>query len=388
MVDFAALGRRLRAAREASHVERAALARDARVPEDVLARLEAGDPAPISTAALARVARRLKLSPTALWAAGSPQEDAALSLHFRHASVPDFFHGDEAAAREALAIARDVEGLEERLGRPAPLKRADWFREASVGHNASADGYERARRLRDILHQKGWLDSPTAPLPDPLEILVEDAFGVPVIERPLLAPSVLAVTVKDRVSGLAAVLLNTATEWGYQPLRRRVDLAHEICHLLFDEPREDIGLWIDVSEGQDEDAPRQRDDLVEKRARAFAAELLLPKLGLQKLLGRPELRVREPKTAVDLVQRAREHYKTTIELTSYHLHNLGYIEKYLHEEIQKTAPPLSLSAPAARESLLARRVREALSAGLISAMRARELLGLSAWDDLPWNPAQ
>ncbi|KYF53712.1 hypothetical protein BE04_03840 [Sorangium cellulosum] len=388
MVDFAAVGRRLREARETHHVERATLARDASVPEDVLARLEAGEAVPISTAALARVERRLKLSPTALWA-DTPHEEIALSFHFRHASVPDFFHADEDAAREALTIARDVEGLEERLDRPAPLKRVHWFREAPVGHNASADGYARAWRLRDILHQKNFLDSPTSPLPDPLETLVEEAFGVPVIEKPLHSPSVLAVTVKDRASGLAAILLNTAAKGGLQPLRRRVDLAHEICHLLFDEPRDDIGLWIDVAEDQEEDAPRRQGDAVEKRARAFAAELLLPKLGLHRLLGRPQVRARELKPAVELVQRAREHYGTTIELTSYHLYNVGYIEKYLLEEIlaeiQKTVPLLSHAAPSAREALLSRRVREALSAGLISAMRARELLELSAWDELPWN---
>ncbi|WP_437938809.1 ImmA/IrrE family metallo-endopeptidase [Sorangium sp. So ce341] len=282
-----------------------------------------------------------------------------------------------------------MEGLEERLGRPAPLKRVHWFREAPVGHNASADGYARAWRLRDILHQKNFLDSPTSPLPDPLETLVEEAFGVPAIEKPLHSPSVLAVTVKDRASGLAAILLNTAAKGGLQPLRRRVDLAHEICLLLFDEPRDDIGLWIDVAEDQEEDAPRRQGDAVEKRARAFAAELLLPKLGLHRLLGRPQVRARELKPAVELVQRAREHYGTTIELTSYHLYNVGYIERYLLEEIvaeiQKTVPLLSHAAPSAREALLSRRVREALSAGLISAMRARELLELSAWDELPWN---
>jgi Zn-dependent peptidase ImmA (M78 family) len=387
MVDFATVGQRLRAALAARRVDRGTLAHDARVPEEVLARLEAGEAVPISTAALARMARRLKLSPTALWTA-TAQEDVDLSLHFRHARVPDFFHADEAAAREALIAARNVEGLEERLGRPAPLKKGDWFREAPVGYNASADGYERARHLRDILYQKSWLDSPTAPLPDPLEALVEDAFGVPVLEKPLHTPSVLAVTVKDRVSGLAAILLNTTTQWGFQPLRRRVDVAHEICHLLFDEPREDIGLWIDEAEAEaeDEDAPKQKGDPVEKRAGAFAAELLLPKLGLHQLLGRPqEVHARSLKPAVELVQRAREHYKTTIELTSYHLHNIGYIEKYLHEEIQKAVPQLQPSPPPVREGLLSRRLREALSAGLISALRARELLGLSAWDDLPWS---
>ncbi|WP_437835480.1 ImmA/IrrE family metallo-endopeptidase [Sorangium sp. So ce1153] len=387
MVDFAAVGRRLRAAREARHLERATLARDAHVSEDVLARLEAGEAVPVSTAALARVERRLKLTPTALWA-DTPREETALSLHFRHASVPDFFSADEAAAREALMIARDVEGLEERLGRPAPLKRADWFREAQVGHNASADGYARAWRLRDILHQKNLLDSPTAPLPDPLETLVEEAFGVPVVEKPLHSSSVLAVTVKDRVSGLAAILLNTASEWGTHLPRSRVDLAHEVCHLLYDEPREDIGLWIDVIEDQEDDAPRRQGDAVEKRARAFAAELLLPKLGLHQLLGRPLVRARELTPAVEMVRRAREHYGTTIELTSYHLYNVGYIEKYLLEEIQKTVPSLSHAAPSARETLLSRRVREALSAGLISAMRARELLDISAWDELPWSTTQ
>ena len=387
MVDFATVGRRLRTALEVNRVDLATVARDARVPQDVLARLEAGEAAPISTAALARVAHRLKLSPTALWSPA--EEDFEVSLQFRHATIPDFFHADEVVAREALGVARDVEGLEDLLGRPAPLKRADWFRPVAVGHDPTAEGYRLARRLREILHQTSWLTSLTAPLTDPLEVIVEEAFGVPVLEKPLQTSSVLAVTVKDRSRGLAAILLNTASEWGARPLRRRVDLAHEIAHLLYDEPRADIGLWIDEIDDQDREAPKQQGDPHERRARAFAAELLLPRLGLHELFGRPQESVARSLTpAIELVQRARQHFKTTIELTSYHLENNGYIPAYLHDDIVKATPPFPMETPAARESLLPRRVREALSAGLISSMRARELLGLCAWDDLPWSASQ
>ncbi|MGK4004474.1 ImmA/IrrE family metallo-endopeptidase [Sorangium sp. So ce1036] len=55
-----------------------------------------------------------------------------------------------------------------------------------------------------------------------------------------------------------------------------VDLAHELGHILFDPPQGEIHLVVD-----------QEDDVgkgvrhVEQRARAFAAELLMPAEGLR-----------------------------------------------------------------------------------------------------------
>lgn len=387
MIDFTVVGRRLREAMAKRGVTRAFLAERARVSEEVLAHLEVGETVRISTAALARLEEQLKLPPVSLWSS-SAQEAFDLSLHFRHATVPDFFHADEEAAREALWLARDIEGLGDLLGWTPPLAIRAWFPPAPVGHSPKDDGYARAQRLRDVLHQTGWLISQNAPLPDPLETLVENAFGVPVLERSLQTSRVLAVTVKDRQSGLCAILLNTANTWGSHSLRRRVDIAHEIAHVLFDEPREDIGFWIDRVDDKEKEGRNQTGDPVEKRARAFAAEFLLPRLGLRQLLGPAQVRARTVSDAVDLVQRAREYFKTTIEIAAYHLENLGYIEPYLHEEILRTVPTLAVEEQARRETLLERLTREAADKCIISGMRAREFLGISAWDELPWSAKQ
>lgn len=65
-----------------------------------------------------------------------------------------------------------------------------------------------------------------------------------------------------------AVLLNAAPGYRGSPARRRATLAHEICHLLVD--RSSSLPLVEVLGGRTAEH-------VEKRARAFAAELLLPR---------------------------------------------------------------------------------------------------------------
>lgn len=383
MIELPKVARRLREARNALDIDLDVLARDARVPREVLAGLERGEAVRVSTAALARVARRLSLPPTALLSLDDAPE-APLSLYFRHASVPDFFHEDEAAARKAVLLARTIEGLDDLLDRRDPLRK--WFAPKAVGHVPFEDGYARARRVREILHQRGHLPSVTAPLPDPLETLVEDAFGVPVLDEKLATTSVLAFTAKDQATGVAAIVLNQSSRWASNPFRRRVDVAHELGHTLFDTREEPIALWIDREEKPGKASlGLPPEDPVEQRAKAFAAELLIPMMGLRELLGpRPSVRASREQ-AIDRARRTREHFLTPIELTVHHLANHGYLPEYLHEEIVTIAPGPATIAPARRQGMLRRRVQEARAAGRISAMRARELLGLTAWDPLPWG---
>ncbi|MBS0602652.1 MAG: ImmA/IrrE family metallo-endopeptidase [Proteobacteria bacterium] len=65
-----------------------------------------------------------------------------------------------------------------------------------------------------------------------------------------------------------AIFMNTSPEWRSQGVRRRASLAHEICHLLFD--RKSALPVAEVLGGA-------VDPIAEQRARAFAAELLLPR---------------------------------------------------------------------------------------------------------------
>ena len=389
VVTWEIIGKRLRQAREAARLDRHQLAAAASVDADVLATLETGQPARISTAALARVAMRLDVPATALWSQ-DPAAEVEFSLRFRHASVPDFFHEDEAVAHHAILTARALGELDHLLGRQT---LRSWFRERAVGSPAHEDGYARAREVRRVLAAKGVIEAEGAPLPDDLESAIEDVFGIPVVEARLATTSVLAFTAKDRPTAAVAIVTNARAVWAANPWRHRVDLAHELAHALFDELDDPLALFVDrkedAEEGPASSAPADGDP-VEQRARAFAAELLVPRLGLRELLGPPPSLDRSSEKAVEMVRRAREYFRSTVELTAHHLANNGYFPGNLHEAVVQAmaaVPPLVIAAQPSREPVLERRARDGIQRNLLSVMAAREVLGLSAWDRLPWSDA-
>lgn len=383
MVSWDRVGERLRRALAEKDVERGDLARSTRIAPSDLAALEQGRSAAVSTAALARLARRLDLPPTALWS-DDPSAELELSLHFRHASVPDFFHEDEAAARGAVLTAHALAELETLLGRD-PLRT--WFRPKPVGTPPHEDGYARAREVRRVLAGKGALPSEDAPLPAPLEDLIEDALGIPVIEAKLTTANVLALTAKDGPTGAVAIVINSSAMWGESPVRRRVDECHELAHALFDETAQPLSVWIDREQEADDSPENKRlADPVEQRARAFAAELLLPRTGLRELLGPPAPQA-SVERAIDLAKRAQERFLSSAELTAYHLANHGYFAGYFHDDVVRALAGPTMTPALPRIPVLERRARQAVEAGLLTAMGAREILGLPVWADLPWADA-
>jgi Zn-dependent peptidase ImmA (M78 family) len=124
----------------------------------------------------------------------------------------------------------------------------------------------------------------------------------------------------------------------------------------------------------------------EQRANAFAAELLIPLLGLKRLFGPPPTKAEVSYAAAfTRVQRAREEFKTPKEVAVNHLCWRGYIDQTLHDALIGAVYPHIDRAPEryGRRAVLERRVILASRRDLITSMRARELLGLSVWDDLP-----
>jgi Zn-dependent peptidase ImmA (M78 family) len=194
-----------------------------------------------------------------------------------------------------------------------------------------------------------------------------------------------AVSVKQEPAA-AIVLLNQANAGYRNPLRRRVDLAHELAHILFDEPNGSINVTVDSSTDVNRAPTEAGHPPNEQRANAFAAELLIPLHGLRRLLGPPP-----PKGNVSyadafaVVQRVREEFKTPKEVAVNHLCWRGYVDQCLHGTLIRAAYPRIGPAPEryARRSVIERRVILARRRGLITSMRARELLGLSVWDELP-----
>ena len=371
MIEWAQLASRLQQARLRANVELRQLAEAADVPLDALRSLEAGRETRISTAALARVERELHLPDMWLWS-DDPPGSLEISMHFLHAGVADFLPVDEEAAREAVTIASVVRELDHALGRK-PLARL--FEVRAPGPVAWEDGYNRARQVRRALADRAITDE-NSPLPSNLDLFIEDELGIPVLDETLATPSVIALTAK--LGDVSAIILNTAPSHATTNLGRRVVLAHELCHALFDEPAQQLGLWVE--RGLEEDI-RRPGDPVEQRARAFAAELLLPKGGLRHLLGPAPSAHVGADAAAELVSRTVREFGATPRTAAFHLSNHGYIPEHLKEAAAKQA--VVLPPTTGREQLLVRRARAALHNGLISADRAREILGLSAWDTLP-----
>jgi Zn-dependent peptidase ImmA (M78 family)/transcriptional regulator with XRE-family HTH domain len=361
-MDFS-IGPRIAETRRRAGLAIEDVARVARVPAPALALLEGGGHADLSTAAIARVARALDVD-VSEWSS-EPLTTSQPSLFFRQSGVPDFFSADRGVVVNALEEARAVDAVDTLLRRR--YKRAD-FQPVEVGAVPYQQGYELAQRVRRAL------GNDVEPLGN-VRDLIEDEFGVPVLFSDFHASNLLALTAKESASSHVAVIANAKRSGS-----RRVDLAHELAHVLFDAPAREFDYWIDTDDGREIDGSK-----TEKRARAFAAELLLPQRGLIAKFGQPESRIHErssPVAAGELVKQVGEYFRTPPELTTNHLANQSYISKEIREEVLKS---LRFASPMAtrRPRMLHRRLAEALARGLLTQMRARELLGLSAWDSLP-----
>jgi transcriptional regulator with XRE-family HTH domain len=361
-MDFT-LGPRISETRKRAGVSLEELAARARVPASELASLEEGKPAELSTAAVARMARVLDVD-VADWA-GDPDQASEPSLFFRQTGIPDFFDSDRVSVVEALREARSVAILDGLLRREY-LRRE--FQPIEVGPVPWEQGYELARRVRQAL------GAPTEPLGSIGEI-IEDSFGVPVLKSRLAADRVVALTAKERGSSYAAVVVNAKVTENV-----RVHLAHELAHVLFDAPRQEIDLWIDLDDEADETSR------IEKRAKAFAVELLIPRRGLIDAFGLPHERAGAGSSLEEsklLARRVGEHFRAPPELTTNHLVNNLYIAEDLREAVWRS---IRIATPASppRQKMIHRRLEEALRAGLVTEMRARELLGLSVRDPIPF----
>ncbi len=359
VMDFS-IGTRIARTRERMGLTAYELAQRAGVSFDALVALEKGDVADISTAGVARIARELDVDVSEWFSAEKPTSQPA--LFFRQGGIPDFFDQDRKAVVIALREARAIASVDALLGRRYEKRAA--FSPRDVGSVPFDDGYKLAQLVRRTLGQ------PTQPLGSVVSI-VEDEFGVPVLAASLHTQRVLALTAKERDSDLVVVILNQA-----QP-NARVHVIHELAHVLFDRPVQDVDYWIDLDDDRESQTIK-----TEQRAKAFAAELLIPQEGLSVQFGRP-MQLSGFAAAIKLARQVGEHFRTPPELTTNHLVNRKYIAVELREQVTESLTIPVYARPTPRPKMLERRVAEALSGGLITQMRARELLDLTAYDALP-----
>ncbi len=183
--------------------------------------------------------------------------------------------------------------------------------------DAARQGYRLANRVRSTL-QLG-----SEPIGD-LGAILQQQLCVALFVTGFPSGLIEAASIVDS-RRLAACAMIAADQVAPLHPRTRNLLAHELCHILFDAGRPGT---VRLSLHQHE----RNTALEESRARGFAAEFLLPRSGLEELLGAPR-RLESEDKARQLVDRAREHFRTTIEMTAWHLKNHEFIARDVSEQV-------------------------------------------------------
>lgn len=370
----------VRAARQRENIELAELAADTHVPLVALTALEEGQPG-VTTTQLSEIARALSLDVGPLLN-GHEVRRPLPSVFLRHQPMQDFNHSDSKALDRALEQGRVLAELVSALSAPTGALQSEEF---AYGESAAdrpeapaIDGYRLARRVRR------WLKAASEPVGD-MGPLLEKRFGVAVVVGALELSHATAASV--RAGNTASVLLNSRDlQRAVNPLLARVHLAHELCHVLFDPPSGDLNIVIDV------DADR-RIQAAEQRARAFAAEFLLPLDGLVRLLGSPR-GVEDMDSARELVKRARSHFGTSHAIAANHLCNLNFVHMRLRDWLDATEsefagglPETTLPVSGQPSRYVAELIKTASREGLVTDGEARSMLGLDTIAPLPWDLA-
>jgi len=261
------LARRLRAAREACHLKQEDVAGRLGVSRSTIAQMELGNRA-VTSLELDKLAHLYGRDLREFLAEEFDEEDALVALFRRHPEVSEQEDVME-ALRACVALGRELTNLERLLGidrdvatYPLPVPRTKWD---AVQQGERIAGEERRR-----------LGLGTVPLPNVAELL--DAQGVRTAQIGL-QEDVSGLTLIEPDTGLFVVANNRQP--GHSHVRRRFSYAHEYCHVLLD--REQKGT---ISRASD------RDSLLEVRANAFAASLLMPAEGVKEFVrglakGRP-----------------------------------------------------------------------------------------------------
>ena len=173
----------------------------------------------------------------------------------------------------------------------------------------AAAGYDLAE---EVLEQVGW----TGRYVDVEGILA--GLNISIREISLTDRSLRAVAVAGEPYQ-ATIGLNTGYRW-LDPKQRRFSLAHELCHILFDQSRRRrvaviSGPW----------APRD----VERRANAFAAALLMPAAAMDRIIQDEQLDI---ETSAGMASLA-ELLGTSASATLQHAYNMRFIDRVTRDAL-------------------------------------------------------
>ena len=216
---------------------------------------------------------------------------------------------------DALALARYMVGLHDPQGDPEPLR--EMIRHEPLSKSAGPSweqGYELAEEIWDSVSDQ-MVDEGRVDIERLMQVL-----GVTVEEADIKDTSIRGVSFAGP-EHRAGILINRMHEANAYPSGKRFTLAHELCHILFDR---EIGRRIAVASGPW--APRD----IERRANAFAAMFLMPRVLVKEALASLTTRLDTRDGVAQISQRLR----TSFEATLRHLTNLGFLDEYTQQRIR------------------------------------------------------
>lgn len=253
------LARRLRVAREARGLTQEDVAEHLEVSRPTVAQMELANRA-VTSLELDRLARLYGRDLREFVMDDFQEHDALAALFRADSGVAEQSHVVD-ALRNCVTIGREVTSLERLLGvdheggaaavYPLPAPRTRW---QAVQQGERVAAQERQR-----------LGLGSAPMGNIAELLESQNIRAAWIELP---DDVSGLTMADQAIGVFIVVNSR-----HAGVRRRFSFAHEYAHALLDRDR--LGTVSRTTE---------RDDLVEVRANAFAAGLLLPVDGVRQFM--------------------------------------------------------------------------------------------------------
>lgn len=252
----AELARRIRRSRENSGQSQQSFADAIGISRSALSEIEAGNRA-VSGIELERIAYHLGRELTDFLAPEFREDDL---IHALFRAPADVASGATSASelRKCLAVARELQGLEQLLDVPRNPRSGASYDMDPPGTRWTA--VQQGEHVAEAERRRLGLGS--APIADLASQL--DSWGV----RAAL------VQLPDDISGLTIasgdVAPFVAVNSTHASARRRFSLAHEYCHVLLDR-----NLSGSISRSS------ERDDLREVRGNSFAAAFLMPEEGLR-----------------------------------------------------------------------------------------------------------
>jgi Zn-dependent peptidase ImmA (M78 family)/DNA-binding XRE family transcriptional regulator len=250
------LSHRIRAAREACGLTQEEVAGHLGVSRPTIVQIEAGKRS-VSSLELYKLAHLMGRDLHEFMAESFAETDSLAAL-FR--AQPDVLAQPAVAEalRDCVALGREITNLERLVGvdrgaaatavYPLPVPASRW------------DAIQQGERLAS--EERRRLGLGDAALPDIAEMLEAQGIRTGVVNLPA---DISGLTLNDPKVGLFVVVNRE-----HHVLRRRFSLAHEYAHVLADRDR--FGLVSRTSE---------RDNLIEVRANAFGASILMPEEGVR-----------------------------------------------------------------------------------------------------------